>query len=360
MYVAKDVVTLAFGYRKFSMVEMFTKDPAERKMLEQCVVSLFNLFPGMEGVVVANNAERLAMEMASIAKDNIIVKSLMLTLRNFGSNIHYLRARGMSTHDILKYNREAIRMGIRYQADEQKLNDLGVQRNLLIEKGNSSAAIQKIDDEIFQLKNRLSRNPVQDSIKAGLLPSLIDDIETEGSQNYYPGMLEKAATKVSNKLPSVVQKAGSHLFTTQDTQIYKVLNNAVKMTDFAGRHALYNHYVKNKGMDPKEAAALALEEFVNFDVPTHRSLEYLNQVGLVWFSKYALRILKSVAGSIKDRPFDVAMSILLASHIGLDSIYNSVLFVTTDIGNKISTPINALTESADDPVVMSIFSTILR
>lgn len=360
MMVPKDVLPLAFGYRKYSMVESFTKDPSERKKLEQMIVGLFNLIPGTQGIVAANNAEKLAGELTRLAKDNIIVKSLTVTLGNFGSNIMYLKARGVGFGEILKYGREALIMGTRYQADEARLNQLEIKRGLLVEDGNAAARIRDIDNEILQLKDALARNPVTTSVKSGLMPSLVDDVDMTGSQNYFPGMVESTIEKAAAKLPPVVRKAGNIVFLTQDTQAYKVLNNAVKMTDFVGRHVLYHHYVKTRGMDPKEAAASAIDEFVNFDVPTHRMTEYLNQIGILWFSKYATRIIKSVAGSIKDKPFDAAMSVLMSSHLGFDSIYASVPFVTSDVGNKISTPITALGASADDPVTLSLLGTILR
>lgn len=208
----------------------------------------------------------------------------------------------------------------------------------------------------MQAQDAISRNPVADSIDSGFMPSLIDDVDTQGQKNFFPGRIEKFVDAKTQKLPKPLKTTGKVLFLSQDTEAYKVLNNGVKLTDFVGRHVLYAHYTKTKGMDPKEAAQKVIEEFINFDIPSHRITEYLNEIGLLWFTKYATRIPMVAAKAIVDKPFDAAMSYLLATHVGLDNIVDSAI---PNLGYKVGTPFTAWPGSIDELMTAQLIGSIL-
>jgi len=353
MYVPKDLMTLAFGYRKYSIIDAFTKKPSERARLEKMVVTLFQHITrditGESGraIKAANTAERMAIEMTHYAKDNIIVKSLTVTLGNFGSNLMYLRMRGVPISTTLKHGWDAVKYGTRFQADSQRMNKLLIEKDTR-EKSNTpedQRRLKEIQKELMQLKDALARNPVLDSIDSGLMPSLVDDVDTQGQQNYFPGMIESYVEDKTKNLPKPVKQFGRVAFLTQDTEVYKVLNNAVKMTDFVGRHILYKHYTESLGMSQKEAAAKAIDEFVNFDIASHRITEYLNEIGLLWFTKYATRIPRIAIKAVMDRPFDSAMSYLLSTHLGTDNILDSTI---PNLPYKTGLPPTAVATSMDD------------
>jgi hypothetical protein len=357
MFVAKEILDLVFGYRKYGIAEAFTKNKEEQAKLERLIVSIFNhLLPKNKGIIVAHNLEQWAMELTKIAKSNIIVKSLTVTMKNLGSNMFYLKGRGIPTSTIINLGWEAWYMGTKYQADTKKRDELLVQQQLAKKAGKSTRVI---DNELMQLEDSIARNPVRESIESGLMPSLVDDLETAFNKSYFPGPMEQLTDKGMQKLHPTIQNVGKIMFMTQDTNGYKLLNNAVKMTDFIGRHILYTHYTKVDKMDKAEAAAKAMEEFVNFDVPTHRLTEYFNEIGLFWFTKYGVRILKPIYKSIIEKPFDVAMSIMMASHLGADHVYNSIPLVTSDPLNKIDNPVGSFLGSLFMPVPLAATETIL-
>ena len=364
MYVPKDLMTLAFGYRKYSLVDAFNKKPGERAMLEKMIVSLTNYLAKDStgktgrGVRAFNNIEQVATELTHYAKDNIVVKSLTITLGNFGSNLMYLKMRGVPTTTILKHGWEAVKWGTQYQADIMKVNTLGIEKIQLQKESTPEAKrrLRIVEKELMQAQDAISRNPVADSIDSGFMPSLIDDVDTQGQKNFFPGRIEKFVDAKTQKLPKPLKTAGKVLFLSQDTEAYKVLNNGVKLTDFVGRHVLYTHYTKTKGMDPKEAAQKVIEEFINFDIPSHRITEYLNEIGLLWFTKYATRIPMVAAKAIVDKPFDAAMSYLLSTHVGLDNIMDSAI---PNFGYKVGTPFTAWPGSIDELMTAQLIGSIL-
>jgi len=108
---------------------------------------------------------------------------------------------------------------------------------------------------------------------------------------------------------------------------------------------------------PKEAAAKAIEEFVNFDIPSHRMTEYANEIGLFWFTKYATRIPAIALKAIADKPVDSALAWLMSSHLGTDNIMESII---PNFANKIGTAPTSLVGSGDDLATYQLFTSILR
>lgn len=351
IFIPKDVLDISFGYRQYSIVEAFAKDPVDRARLEKIIIKLISMFGGeAKGVLRANNLENIMSELAQLAKNNIIVRSLSVTLNNFGSNIIFLKGKGVPTAMVFKLGWEAIAMGTKYQADIQKLGKLQIKQKMLLTRKNPPAnTLQDITNEIMQMKAMIERNPTTQAIEAGLMPQLIDDVETTISGSNFPSDFEKAITKQTDKLPKMVQNVGKITFMTQDTQAYQVLNNAVKMTDFIGRYVLYNYYTSKargkKQMKHEDAVAAVIEEFVNFAPPTHRMIEYLNTIGLLRFTKYGIRILKVIKDSAIDKPFDVAMAFLMSSHLGMDNINNSIPGVTKSMTANIGDPFSFMLDS---------------
>lgn len=362
MYIPKDIMALAFGYRKYSVVEAFMKEPASRHFMEKMVVQFFDkLSKGDRGKAVrrANTAQQVAIELAHMAKDNIIVKSFTLTVGNFGSNFVYLGMRGVPINTIVTKGWEAFKYGLQYQADTLKANKLSLRRDLL--KGDKSPGavreLQFVEKELMQVKHSLARNPVSESIESGLMPQLVDDVDIQGQKNYFPGLVERTIDKGTAVLPTHLKKAGDQLFLAQDTQAYQVLNNLVKLTDFVGRHVLYRHLVDTGEMSPSDAAGEAIDKFINFDISSHRIMEYLNDVGLLWFTKYMTRIPMVAAKAIKDKPIDSALAYLTAGHLGLDTIVDSAI---PNIGAHIGTPVTAAFSSVDEIITLDTLGSILR
>jgi len=265
---------------------------------------------------------------------------------------------------IIKQGWEAFSYGLKYQADMQRLDRLKLRDKVLAKQKFSSMTGERQDilREIMQLKDSIGRNPTRITIEAGMITSLIDDVETTVGGKHYLNPIEKAAKKYSEKLPKMVQNVGKVALMTQDSSAYKLANNATKMTDFIGRHVLYHYYTTAKGADHKEhkeAVAACMEEFVNFNLPTHRMIDYGNEIGFLWFTRYALRVQKVIAQTAMDKPFDAGMSLILSAETGLDNIGYSA-FGMNDPFTKLGTPWTAAMDTATKPFVTTIVTDTLK
>jgi hypothetical protein len=392
MFVAKDVVDLAFGQYKYSVVEMFGKTEEDRNAMEKMFVFFAQqLFKNNTIQTVADIGD-LFVNLTKMAKNNIIVRSLFLTLGNGVSNLHFCRGKGVPAKNLLPWAREATMGAMRYQRDKKVLDAAEVKLDLLKNRptlaGTTSAArVKELEDQIREMKNELARNPVAMAIGAGMLPSIVDDVETGDIMSPFPGKIDKLMDKVVKKMPRKVTDVGKVALLAEDTQAYKVLNNSVKMTDFVARYIMYKYYTDpTRGKDRlgyaeaekwalhksgplrerdiaatihEKAVGQVMHDFVNFNLPTHPMIEWANEVGLFWFTKYALRVLKPVATMIQEKPYEALTALALADVMGASHVGESLIGITRDPLSVVGNAVTGFIGSGDEPITIHAAESLL-
>ena len=370
MWVPQDVIDLAFGQRKYSLSETFAKNPKDRNLFEKIMVNGLTFALGANNPFVdpppdsiipnsrQGNAVRRATviyntmaQIAKYGKSNIVVRNLSVIWGNHESNVMFLKSMGIPLGTILKLNKEASLGALAYQRDKHELESWLVKRRVIVDKQSLSQAereiqIRNLDRRVVELKNRIANNPVTALIADGLMPSIVDDVETAHIQSPHRYGVDLLLDNALERLPGPLQKAGRTLFMTQDTEGFKMLNNAVKLTDFTGRYVLY-HHLRSKGMSHELAVSDVMEKFINFDLPTHRMIGAANEVGLILFSKYRLRVLKHIKNVLLDRPFTTLATFVLSSSLRMGNILESIPGITSSFDQSLSNPLGLLVPSMD-------------
>ena len=376
MFVPKDVIDLVFGNRKYSIIEMFGKDRATRSLFTNTMMDVVTFALGLNvyeskgrrittakgrAMVRAKNIEDFMKQLTQLGKSNIVIRNLSVTRGNYASNMAYLKSKGISLERISEDSREAIVSALRYQKDKNQLDQLilklSVEQRLPTSPMNTRN-INKIKDAIVKYEHLISLNPSTPMMEAGLMPSIVDDVDTDTAPSIYKFGLDKGIDTVISKLPGQrVRNVSRTLFMTEDTEGYKILNNAVKMTDYVGRYVLYNHYTKDQNVPHDVAIGMVNEEFINFSLPTHKMIEYGNNIGLIWFSKYQLRVLKQIKNLIAEGPFTTLATFILGSVVGTSNVLNSIPLVTKDLLQAFADPATVLAGSADQILLLDIADT---
>lgn len=364
MFVPKDMIDLAFGQRKYSLVQAFDKDPDIRNFAEKAIIHMAQYLFKDKSLTRLKQVEDLFKELAKIGRNNIVVKSFTVTAGNYFSNLLFCKAKGVASQDILKGKMEAINYVVKYQAHTKKLREAELLLEATLRKRpNATVTKRMLDNQITsyqatirEMKNELANNKVSFLMDSGMMQSIVDDVETDIVQNPYDTEWEKQINKVTSKLPPKLVKYGKMAFLTQDTAAYKTLNNMVKMTDFVGRYIMYNYYTDEaRGKDKlnhETAVAQVMHDFVNFNLPTHRGIQYINDVGLLMFTKYALRVLKPIAQTITDKPFESAMAFALGHTLGASTIFDAIPIVSKSIWAVFANPFSTFIDSQDESIIM--------
>lgn len=323
MMVRNDMLHLAFGYRKYSLSNIFEKTEAERSAIE-------NLFASSVEFLLANHA-RVALGMtpdraakyaqraghvvrqgeemwkfvSDTVKNNIVVKTGVVLLGNVWSNTTLLMMHGISLTDIAHHHTVAYKAARRYQEDSEELYKLQTQLN----SGLTQAKQMDVEQRILTLKNEIARNPVTELMNAGLMPTIVQDVNfDEELYSYKPGFEQKIDAALGKVNPTVM-KVAKQVYMTKDTPHYKLLSEVTQLSDFVARYTLYMHMTtrQKEPMSKKQAMHAAAETFVNYDIPLPPSIQYLDDMGLLPFTKYFLSIQRVIYNLVREHPVRALM-----------------------------------------------------
>ena len=318
MMVRNDMVHLAFGYRKYTLSNIFEKDAADRNAVETIfadtvqylLVSYARLVLNMSSAeakryalkasLVVRQSEDVWKELVGIVKDAIVIKTGIVLLGNVWSNTTILMMHGMSLPDIAKHHAVAYKAAQRYQEDSEELYRLQTK----LASGISAAVSTKLTQDILALKNALARNPVTELMDAGLRPSIIQDVSFDEDIYAYKTRFERGVEGAANMLNPAIRKAAEQIYMTRDTPHYQMLSKATQLSDFVARYSLYQHLSTRK-LDPmssKDAINAVAETFVMYDIALPPALQYMDDMGIIPFTKFFLSIQRVIINLARQHP----------------------------------------------------------
>ena len=329
IWVPKEMVLPLFGYRKATLSSLFDKENKNKAeqvltefttwMVEQYAVHR----KGLRGVDAEDYAKRTALvvrrtedmweEIVREMKDIIVVKTGIVLLGNISSNVSLLVANGLNPVKALSLQAEGLRAVMDYQRDRNALEQIKLQLETQSAAGNMS----KLVAERNRLEDAIARNPAKELIDAGLLPTIVDDVSLEDDPYSYRSNLTKWAEEKTSGLNKHVVKAGRFIYMSKDTVLYQFLSKSTQYSDFVARYALYKHETSKKNAVPKEEALYNVSEsFVNYDIPMPKTLQYLDDHGMMNFIKYFFSIQRVLVKLVKDKPIGVINMIALNNMLG--------------------------------------------
>jgi hypothetical protein len=340
MLVRKEFLLPVFGYRKFSLAESFKKDPRLVKNLERLFVDVIEGTLTLHAKINArrkgerisaqearNFAKRAAVlitrgergwqDVVHEIKDIIVVKTLIVTIDNIWSNLSYLVLLGVPIKSILKDHVVAYKAVTDYEADYDELTELE-----LLQRTGQTVGRPQIAADITRLKDAIARNPVKYLIDEGLMPTIVEDVTIEDDPYSYKAGLAKKLERYTSKLNPTVVSLARGLYMTHDTKGYQLASRVTRLSDFVARYTLYQHLTTRKEnvVAKKDAINEASETFVNYDSPLPKKLQYIDDMGIVPFLKYYLRIQRILMKLARDSPARVVGGLLLDNYAGLGPI----------------------------------------
>lgn len=299
MWVRVDLVDINFGYQKPSLANTFKKDPEERKGIEKIFAGFWEWALGRKAYLRVRQAEDMWAEIVKELKDILVIKTGLTLLGNVVSNVSLLVWHGVPVTDMARNHRIALEGVVNYRRDHnellklQQLHDAG--------RGGDPKAIEQ---RIRELTDALEHNPVAFMIDEGLMPTIVEDVDMHDDPYSYKSQLAEKTEKWTGKVWKPARTAGRYLYMTHDTPLYKALSQGTQVSDFVARYTLYQHLTqrKRKRMNHDEAIQRASDMFINYDVPTHRMVQYLNDMGLLMFTKYYIRIQRAILTLYREQP----------------------------------------------------------
>ena len=353
MVVRNDVLLTMFGYRKYSANQSFDKMEDAKSMFEKLYTGTMTEIFGEKAKVRGVQIERSWQESVRLMKDIVVIRNVKTLVSNLMSNAMLLSAHGISPSDIVKDTMMSIRAGMQYRKDMARLMSLRQRQRAGVGDFNAQ------EQEALKLEDSLSRNPLAGFIEEGMMPTIVEDVDPSTDHYSYKSKMQQRIDELTENVPASVKTAAKWAMVSPDTPLYKFLNNATQMSDFSSKYVMYKYYTTKakEKLSHDEALQIASDNFVNYDVPTAKGLQYLNDMGIVMFTKYNLRIQKALFQLLKKRPATaLAQALLVHSFTNLEAGIDPIVW--NQIGNPLRSGAMGLPSALDEPLPIKMMTSV--
>jgi hypothetical protein len=319
----RDLMYSALGFRELSIADM----PG--------IKNLVAAYPKTYGKLVKyalQFAETLWKEIVKISKIDIIIRTPGVFIGNVVSNFLLMYVSGYSFKEITQLKLQGVK--------ELKLYVDGLKESLKLEGKQRAGNITKEEmRRLNVIKNNLLNSPVKDLVDEGFYTTIIEETEHGGETGSYFNRLAKRKLK---KVPKVFSDGVDLLYITENTQLFKLIEKSIQASDFAARYAQY-HLLIEKGASKEKAVTIVRDNFINYNKPNSRFLEWTNQMGFVMFTKYFTRIQRVITRYGKTDPLKLLLSILAQDYVfgEIDTIDDQSI-LAKDMGNLFYNPFDNL------------------
>ena len=277
-------------------------------------------------------AEEIWKEIVTFAKTNIVIKNPAVITGNILSNTFAGLLRGVPVEEMIRGQLRGIRLLNNYQKDLTRLERLDARLEALKATGEDTTDVRA---QIATIKSRLDNSELKPLIDAGLFQTIVEDVNVQADSD---GYIKEYFDKYKIKMPMFLQKEEvsgkiktgiDWAFITRDTGAFKLLMKGTQYSDFVARYAMYNYLTKeapaNRRLSKDRALRVILDMFINYELPTNKYLQYLDDMGLLIFLKYPTRIIRALYSAFKDNPLNaltlVAMETALDPETPLDASF---------------------------------------
>lgn len=334
MMVRRELVDLHFGYHKASLTDLLTDNGRYNGVLKDFFLWLakdvFNI--GERGLRRILKAENIIQAVNQEIKDFFVVKSGVTTFWNIVSNMSLLKLHGVSLKEIVRYHRVALKGARDWQRDDSELRRLTAMRDSWYIIGSPA----DLDQQIAILEDQLARNPVREVMALGMMPTIAEDMDTMEDPYSYKSYAARKTEKYTQYVPNFVKQGAKWVYMTHDTKLYQIMSQGTQMSDFVARYTLFQHLQnrRNNPLSMGEAAVEAIDSFINYDLPSNRWLQYANDMGIVRFTKYYLRIQSVLMRLYQQNP---ARAMFLAT---IENLFDGMQTVMdSSLWNRIGSPL---------------------
>ena len=285
--VRRDMLHNYFGFRHASIMDIGYGN-----------LTLNNITPEIMKKMVTY-AEMIWKNIIKLVKVDILVKIPAVMISNIISNFMWSVSYGHAPWKVLDMTLKNVKNIREYINLHEELVEL--------ELAQASGNVLKKDlGKIAIIKEKMKGNPIYDLDQAGMIQAIVEDV----SRSDYESS-NKITSKIDEYLdhtPSFIKTGVQWLYLTEKTPYYKFMNLVVQYSDLVAR-ATQNDLLKEKGVSHAERMNIIMDDFVNYNKPASSFEEYLNQMGLIMFTKYMKRIQRALKNFVNKKPLNAFLTV---------------------------------------------------
>ena len=336
-YVRQDLIPDIIGRRQASVLDLATGNTYWNPKVQKTLVKMLHTVAGPKAFAYLYRGETLIKNLTSSARNFIVIRSGEVMLFNLFSNFMSLVIRGVPIQDI-------VRLVPRVTKELEQFNKIR-QKQVLIEMAiNAEKGKEHPSDfRIKTLQNRLREQKEavdlltysRDLLKAGEYNTIADLGDVNDDILLSTGRWGEYLENKVNLLPNALKEVGRQLIITKDTAIYRMLEKGTRYGDFVAKAILYRYLQENKRMPKDKALSKVRYEYVNYDMLPGRTREYLENMGLLWFYNYKLRIARTALSMLKENPLASLLYMISPISIGTPITDNVVVNTLSGAGSSV-------------------------
>lgn len=314
--VRADQLEDVVGYRNPSVSDFWTgNNRFSKETNEEIRKALVGVF-GVKLLPFLVKAEKAIQGFVSDMRTLIVVKSVIVPVANFLSNTYQLLSRGVGP----------VYMAKRMPAKLAEINTYVKSRLRQIELEAELRAVgddvrkeSRLRAEIRSITDSHKRLAIWPLIEAGEFSTIADVGMTAEDLEITSGRIGSYIESKVDKLPPGLKTAARYGLITRDTALFQGLQRSVQYGDFLAKAVLYDHLTQRKNVTKTDALKRITEEFVNFERLPGRTRGYLENMGLLWFYNFKLRIAKVALSTLRNNPLHalIAMSLPAPTGVGM-------------------------------------------
>ena len=280
IWVHSDMLNPLLGFKKWSLTNVFDSKHPGAKFLAQT-------FKGLLGNDIAKarvaRYEHAIQEIVGKMKNFIVIRSLSVLFNNILANtvVLLIKCKGNPLH-VFKDMGTALVHSTQYMRDFAEAARLRTE----IRAGNDTPENVR---KLIIVEDKLARNPLKDFLQEGMLSSIVEDIEISNNTLQYRSDFQEKVHTSLDKLPQGLRNIIEMIMLSPGTKPHQFLASMTQLSDFVAKYALYKSEMR-AGAKHEDAVQTASDTFINYDIPTSPALQYANDMGLVMFTKFAIRI----------------------------------------------------------------------
>ena len=348
--IHKSVYTAMFGFRAYSIANMFDKlnnPEAKLNKAEKLITGIFKLLFKEQARQKAVNFEKLIQDLMSTIKDYIVVRGGGVLLGNIISNMLLLSLRGINPVRILKDSIFAWRNTKRYTTTQAKVNELQVKLLGLTD----TKQIGLIQRQLKALNKELLNNPMHEFMVQGLMSTIVEDLSLQ--EDKYKTPLQQSMDKYLERIPKPIRNVVGVLSLERGTVGHNFLSEATQFSDLSAKYVLAK-YNMDKGMALDEAIYESQVNFINYDIPTNQFLDYMNRMGFMIFTKFFLRFQQVMLKMAHKMPIASLAQYYGVEYLGGQGIYEPFIF------NRFGNPFDGSISLADNVFADTIVADVVK
>ncbi len=239
----------------------------------------------------------------------------MVLIGNIISNIATMVMSGYGFFDVFRRKLKAARDLRDYLNKKRELSDLE-----FLNRINQATVSQQNTIEV--LKQSIINNPIHPLMEAGMYQSIIEDMkESDRTTGGRVGKILK--NKINKPMPSWFVTFVKNLYMVEGTPFFDFMHMTTQYSDFVARVANYDLIMEDapKAKNFKYESAFkkahenyernaryqVLSTYVNYSKPSSKLEQYMNDMGLIIFTKFFKRTQSVIKRMLTDKPLTSAI-----------------------------------------------------